>query len=592
MKKFITIAFVFLCVIGYSQRYSFWTATDTLRSNTNSNIIVDSNAYFKKLIDVTETINTAEHYEINGDSILQIYGGTDNLGIGINAGHSYGGAAQFNVSCGFEAGKAVSTGDNNALFGYKAGLAITTGGNNTCIGAESGLSLTGEIQNTFIGFSAGENSTGNQNVLIGFGTGFNNTGDFSVMMGRYAGFNNNGNSNIFLGYQAGFNEAGSDKLYIENSNGTPLIYGDFSTDDISINGDLRVTDTLEVDYITGISDTITVDTTIVFNDSVNLQTATENYILRSNANKTIAKSVIQDDGTKIGINSSLVAGIRVAITSSLGIGVWTTSTGANTNNFAYQGLASGATTRNVGGMFVGSNSSITPAAGWYGVVAGAKNTGGLSMGVYSEVVTSNTGDNIGGFFEATNAGAGDAYVLRLDDGVDNSAKHLVVNDATGNIVFDANTTTDTVKLNDKIIWNETSSIEFDTVIIIPHNTFEVSFTTPVLLLDSSLVGWASFCYEIQSASAFLNWNSVVYPDNEAINLYYGKIASAQIAEIQGAKGFCMATSDTIGIFAMSPSGAVYQKNASVWLKLSADMSNNNGDSPVHIAIHGIIRKYE
>ena len=46
-----------------------------------------------------------------------------------------------------------------------------------------------------------------------------------------------GDDNVFLGYNAGFNETGSNKLYIANSNTTtPLIYGEFDTNHVKING--------------------------------------------------------------------------------------------------------------------------------------------------------------------------------------------------------------------------------------------------------------------------------------------------------------------------------------------------------------------
>jgi len=46
---------------------------------------------------------------------------------------------------------------------------------------------------------------------------------------------------VFIGYQAGYSETGSDKLYVDNSNTTtPLIYGDFSADEIIVNGSLGV----------------------------------------------------------------------------------------------------------------------------------------------------------------------------------------------------------------------------------------------------------------------------------------------------------------------------------------------------------------
>jgi len=56
-----------------------------------------------------------------------------------------------------------------------------------------------------------------------------------------AGYNNTGSGNIFIGNYAGYSETGSDKLYIDNSStGLPLIFGDFSSDFIKINGNLGV----------------------------------------------------------------------------------------------------------------------------------------------------------------------------------------------------------------------------------------------------------------------------------------------------------------------------------------------------------------
>ena len=50
-----------------------------------------------------------------------------------------------------------------------------------------------------------------------------------------------GNSNVFIGYKAGYNETGSNKLHIANSNTvTPLIYGEFDTPFLSLNGEVYV----------------------------------------------------------------------------------------------------------------------------------------------------------------------------------------------------------------------------------------------------------------------------------------------------------------------------------------------------------------
>ena len=51
-----------------------------------------------------------------------------------------------------------------------------------------------------------------------------------------------GSGNVFLGYEAGYNETGSNTLYIANSDtSSPLIYGDFGTGEVTINGNLTVT---------------------------------------------------------------------------------------------------------------------------------------------------------------------------------------------------------------------------------------------------------------------------------------------------------------------------------------------------------------
>ncbi len=61
------------------------------------------------------------------------------------------------------------------------------------------------------------------------------------MIGQSAGYlGTTGSNNVMIGYQAGYSETGSNKLYIDNSNTTsPLIYGDFANDELTINGTLK-----------------------------------------------------------------------------------------------------------------------------------------------------------------------------------------------------------------------------------------------------------------------------------------------------------------------------------------------------------------
>ena len=92
--------------------------------------------------------------------------------------------------------------------------------------------------------------TDRYNVILGHESGLNNTidldageGIYNIFIGHQAGYANIiGSGDIFIGYQAGYNETGSNKLYIDNSNTTtPLIYGEFDNNFITINGDLIVT---------------------------------------------------------------------------------------------------------------------------------------------------------------------------------------------------------------------------------------------------------------------------------------------------------------------------------------------------------------
>ena len=236
------------------------------------------------------------------------------------------GDALYNSVIGFQAARALTTGDYNTILGYKADSSLTSGNNNIIIGATAGFKLTSGQHNTLIGSGAGFNHTSQQyNIMIGTGAGYNLTGSFNNFIGINAGnkikpgtdnlfvgtnagamlengYGNTiigidagrggpwdpavyhpgdstshntivgnragaalsvGHNNVFIGYNAGAAEVGtvgapaSNKLYIANSYGTALIYGDFSSGriglgtlspaykldvagDINITGDFRV----------------------------------------------------------------------------------------------------------------------------------------------------------------------------------------------------------------------------------------------------------------------------------------------------------------------------------------------------------------
>lgn len=104
---------------------------------------------------------------------------------------------------------------------------------NLAIGQDAGASLDGAAtDNTLIGKTAGKN-------LI--------SGRSNTFLGNNAGYKSKGSANVFIGNDAGYNEGGDEKLYISNSStATPLIYGDFRTNEIAINDYLSVSKDLEV----------------------------------------------------------------------------------------------------------------------------------------------------------------------------------------------------------------------------------------------------------------------------------------------------------------------------------------------------------
>ncbi|MBL6985410.1 MAG: YadA-like family protein, partial [Candidatus Thioglobus sp.] len=119
-----------------------------------------------------------------------------------------------------------TTGSNNTAFGNQSMKANTTGGFNTAIGDDAQLA----------------NTTGSYNVSNGNGTLNSANGDSNTAIGYRAGYTNaTGSNNVFIGHKAGYNETGSNKLYISNGDtASPLIQGDFSTQEVTINGNLTV----------------------------------------------------------------------------------------------------------------------------------------------------------------------------------------------------------------------------------------------------------------------------------------------------------------------------------------------------------------
>lgn len=166
--------------------------------------------------------------------------------IGEGAGALDDGATRKNVGIGYDALASSASSVGNVGVGYHA-LRNTTANSNTAVGYLAMASNTTGTWNVVLGQSAlqGGISAADNIAIGGQALGNHSTGNANVAIGKNAGFNNtSGAGNVFLGHNAGLAETGSNKLYISNSSTTtPLLYGDFSTSMLRVNGTHEVTGT-------------------------------------------------------------------------------------------------------------------------------------------------------------------------------------------------------------------------------------------------------------------------------------------------------------------------------------------------------------
>jgi hypothetical protein len=153
------------------------------------------------------------------------------------------------------------SGSSNIAIGDNASLQLRAGSQNICLGWGAGTDNQSGLANINIGVEAGNWNLGSDNINIGRGANYRSTnvsgntivghmafgerntasGSYNTSIGWQSGYLTQGSYNVFLGYKAGYNETGSNKLYIDNSNtSSPLIGGDFSTDEVYLNGKVGI----------------------------------------------------------------------------------------------------------------------------------------------------------------------------------------------------------------------------------------------------------------------------------------------------------------------------------------------------------------
>jgi hypothetical protein len=190
--------------------------------------------------------------------------GTNNIFVGFESGYQNT-IGYDNIAIGNKADSSIVDGTYNVMIGTKAGRLNTSGDYNSAIGFKAGENTTSSW-NSMLGYLAGNSTTsGGSQVLIGYQAGQLNTNGWNTMLGSLAGrASGNGYENTFIGLAAGEFATGSDNVFLgrwagryeyTNSNkliietnytGTDnynnaLIYGDFSSKYLRVNGALTTT---------------------------------------------------------------------------------------------------------------------------------------------------------------------------------------------------------------------------------------------------------------------------------------------------------------------------------------------------------------
>ena len=217
--------------------------------------------------------NSTSYYNvgIGEGSLASLTEGDNNIAIGYNTLNKVVDAEE-NIAIGKSALSKVTGNYNIAIGGGALFSYNNLWAGSVAIGHQSALSTTG-LGTTSVGYSTlrsnttGEyhcafgynalnsNTTGTTNVAFGaLSSEFNTTGSCNTAIGVGALRTNvSGSYNVAIGYYAGIDETGSNKLYIANSStSNPLIYGDFSTSLLRVNGSLEVTSSLSLTGSSGI----------------------------------------------------------------------------------------------------------------------------------------------------------------------------------------------------------------------------------------------------------------------------------------------------------------------------------------------------
>jgi len=195
------------------------TATEVVAIGFESGVKVGSNS---TLIGNFTGYNAGTNSTLVGQGAGATIAGKYNTAVGANTLQGNNGTGEQNTVVGADAGIAIKNGNKNVAIGYQSLYNHPNGRHNIAIGSQALYYLDNEYKdNTAIGTNAGELAKGSSNVFIGFKAG----------------------------PQASTPISTENKLYINNAqSNTPLIKGDFSTGQVTINSQVTASKFLGTYY--------------------------------------------------------------------------------------------------------------------------------------------------------------------------------------------------------------------------------------------------------------------------------------------------------------------------------------------------------
>ncbi len=385
---------------------------DGLIEDDGNNIVVTHDAFINGLTlgkgqGSENATNTVFGFGVLGSNTLGRY----NTAIGFNAmlANVMAGSS---TAVGYEALRDHDGGSGgNTALGYHTLTTNLTGYGNTAVGANAMLDGTSGDNNVGIGSNAVRTYSGNGNVGVGvFSLSEIQDGEYNTAIGSASGKSAVGDANVFIGNSAGANAIGSNQLYIDNTDtDTPLIWGDFASDLLKVNGTLNINDAYDFPISDGTNgQVLSTDGAGVISwqdGGSEVESIITNKVPKWNGN-ALVDGLIEDNGS------------QVIIANDVRINNVTVGKGAGSGNGSSTAIGNGALSSNTTGVYnsavgnsalknnnEGSENTSLGHASLLMNIAGSQNTG-IGLAALTQNISGNFNTALG--YAALSEGTGNS----------------------------------------------------------------------------------------------------------------------------------------------------------------------------------------